>query len=245
MPAHLLTAPPPERNGEGSRRALHLEPDGAPLVQRSFVPFSPRKRLYGVNVGTPAGIHFAYDTETGALLRAWRGKFLDTTMMWEGRGNGQLGRPAGPALTFSGLPEVALIELGQEDDWPNQPDALLTFQAYKLRPDGLPIFFSRLADLKIRDEIAPAAAGIGLARSIELNGELSTWSTWVLLAAAKKIVAQPDGEGWIVGDREWYLDWPKNSDAKPVIRDHGDHQELAVSLTRALLGKPINFTVVW
>jgi len=110
----------PGRGGPraGAARQLLVEPADRPLVQRGFVPFDPRKRLYAASVGTPAGVHFAYDFETGTVLRAWRGSFVDTFSMWDGRGNDQLAKPAGPALTFHGKPTVAHIEYARDGDWP-------------------------------------------------------------------------------------------------------------------------------
>lgn len=245
IPEHTLTAIE-ERGGSAPEdRTLPIRVGDEVVVQRSFVPFEPRKRLYGINVGTPSGRHFAYDFETGALLRVWRGEFLDARMMWKGRGNGQLGLPAGPALTLSGLPLLTLIEHGQNDRWPHEPEALWSSQGYKLGLDGLPVFLASLADLSVRDHIAPAKGEPGLTRTLTVSGRFSTWSTWVLLAEAGEISPQPDGSGWIIGDREWYLDWPANAAVTPVVRREGDRQLLAVPLTRAALDQPITYTLVW
>lgn len=230
--------------GRGPRQIL-VEPKDRVLAQRSFVPFEPRKRLYGINVGTPAGVHYSYDFETGAILRVWRGGFLDTFEMWDARGEPQLAKPVGPSVTFSGKPGVALIELARNGNWPETPDAMWSSQGYTLEPDGLPVFLSSLADLKIRDRIAPSADGRGLTRTLEARGELSSWSTWVLLAEADQITPQPDGKGWIIGDREWFLDWPADAQVAPVLRQRDGRALLAVPITRASLEKPITYTLVW
>src|SRR5262249_29365708 len=117
------------RGGRGARtatntRQLLVEPKDHVLLQRAFIPFDPRKRLYAAAVGTPAGVHFTYDFETGSILHAWRGGFVDTYQMWDGRGNDQTAKPVGPVLTFSGKPTVALIEYAANGDWPDQPEPL-------------------------------------------------------------------------------------------------------------------------
>ncbi len=215
------------------------------LAQRSFVPYEPRKRLYGINVGTPAGVNFAYDFETGALLRVWRGRFLDTSEMWVNRGEPQLGKPAGPSLTLNAKPNFALIEFPLASEWPVEPEALWSSQGYTLEADGLPVFLSKLSNLSLRDRIAPTPDGRGLTRTVTAKGELTSWSTWMLLADADKITPAPDGSGWIIGDREWYLDWPANSPVAPVVRTRNGHSQLAVPITRASLETPITYTLVW
>ncbi len=237
------------RSGAGGRpgagRPLALEPTDRVLLQRGFVPFEPRKRLYTAAVGTPAGVHYAYDFETGAVLRAWRGTFLDTAQMWDGRGNEQTAKPTGPALTFPGQPTLASIESAAHGGWPGQPEALWSSQGYELEADGTPIFLGRLAEISVRDRLAATANGRGLTRTLALTGKLPSWSTWVLLAEASLITPQPGGHGWIVGDREWFVDWPANAPHRPVLRTINGRQQLAVALTATNLELPITYAIVW
>jgi hypothetical protein len=235
------------RGGRGGTTAkqVRVEPKDRVLLQRGFVPFEPRKRLYAASVGTPAGVHYAYDFETGALLRAWRGSFINAADMWEGRGNDQTARPEGPALTFNGKPGIALIEYAANGDWPEQPEMLWSSQGYELEADGTPVFISMLSELAVRDRIGAAPEGKGLTRTLQLKGKLPSWSTWVLLAEAETITRQPDGSGWIIGDREWYLDWPADAARQPVVRSVNGKQQLAVPLTGATLEKPITYSIVW
>jgi hypothetical protein len=247
---HTVTA---REEGGGNRRgrrateakAIPVEPSDRVLVQRGFVPFDPRKRLYAASIGSPAGVHFAYDFETGTVLRAWRGSFVDTAAMWEGRGEDQTAKPTGPALTFHGKPTIAMIEKAATGDWPDQPEALWSPQGYELGADGTPVFLSALSDLTIRDRLTPLASGHGLARNLEIKGRLASWSTWVLLAEADRITPQPGGRGWIIGQREWFLDWPANSAHRPVIRSFNGRQHLAIPLSAGNLEKPVNYSIVW
>ena len=233
----------------GARKAaskkILVEPTDRVLVQRGFVPFDPRKRLYAASVGTPAGVHYAYDFETGTVLRAWRGSFVDTYAMWENRGNDQTAVANGPALTFPGKPTIALIESAANGDWPEQPDALWSSRGYALEADGTPVFLGKLADIEVRDRIAAQADGKGLTRTLVLKGKLPSWSTWVLLAESTSITPQPGGKGWIVGEREWFIDWPANAAQQPILRNVNGKQQLAVALTAANLEKPITYSIVW
>ena len=235
------------RPGRGTRPGLlAIEPtENRVRLQRSFVPFEPKKRLYAINVGTPAGVNFSYDIETGALLRAWRGNFLDTYEMWHERGENQLAKPTGPAITFGGKPAVALVEFPLAGGWPEQADAMQASQGYTLEADGLPVFLATLSGTTIRDRIAPTADGRGLARTLTVGGKLTDWTTWVLLAEADMITPQPGGAGWIIGDREWYLDWPAKSAHTPIVHTRGGKQQLVVRIGKAALDAPINYSLVW
>ncbi|MCX6951918.1 MAG: hypothetical protein NTV51_07105, partial [Verrucomicrobia bacterium] len=218
--------------GGGSRgrfgaapKPILLEPtDGRIRLQRGFVPYEPKKRLYATSVGTPAGVHYAYDLETGAILRAWRGAWLDTAEMWEGRGEPQLAKPNGPALTLNARPTVAFIENPRTAGWPETADVMQSSQGYVLEPDGQPVFLSTLSGVTIRDRVAPVAGGKGLARRLEFKGSLPSWEAQVLLAESDSVAPQPGG-GWIIGDREYYIDWPADSAHQPTVRTLGERQQ--------------------
>lgn len=228
------------------KKTIPLEVKDAVRVQRSFVPYEPRKRVYAINVGTPAGVNYAYDFELSGILRVWRGGFLDAENMWDGRGEPQTASPNGPALTLNALPNVALIESGTAGGWPSQPEALASSQGYSLEKDGLPVFLSRLAEVTLRDRIAPAEDGRGLTRTMVFKGNLPSWSMWALLAESATITRAPGGHGWIVGDREWYVDWPEGSPFTPQIRSTANgRQQLAVRLSKDTLEKPLVYTLVW
>lgn len=244
VPPQLITTQRIRWRESRARPQLLLEPGERVRVQRSFVPYDPRKRLYAINVGSPTGLHYAYDFETGALLRAWRGHFLDTFEMWDGRGENQIAKPAGPSLTFNAKPTVVLLERGAYD-WPDAPEILWSSQGYTLEPDGQPVFLAKLASLSIRDRIAATADGRGLTRSINLSGRNTDWETWVLLAEADRIAPQPGGNGFIVGDRAYYLDLPADSAVQPVIRTRNGRQQLAVAVPGNAISKPIVYTLVW
>jgi hypothetical protein len=213
-------------------------------LQRSFVPYEPRKRLYAINVGTPAGIHYAYDFKSGAVLRVWRGSFLNTIEMWDNRGEAQLGRPAGPALTLNANPTFAILDQ-TKSDWLSTPEESWSSQGYRLEADGQPVFLNQLGALRVSDRIAPSTDGRGLTRTINLTGANTGWETWVLLAESDQITPQADGRGYIVGDHAYYLDLPADSTVQPVIRKRNGRQQLAVYISDYAIEKPIVYTLVW
>jgi hypothetical protein len=208
------------------------------------VPYEPKKRLYAISVGTPGGAHYAYDFETNALLRVWRGGWLDAQEMWEGRGEHQLARPTGPALTLNAKPTVALLEFPRTAAWPGQDEALFSSQGYTLEANGQPVFRSKLGDVKITDRIASIEGGRGLERTMTFDGKLISWDTCVLLAEADQITEQPSG-GWVIGDREYYLEYAAGAAHRPQIQTRGGRQQLVVRLTNATLNEPLSYRLFW
>jgi hypothetical protein len=241
----VLTAETPRGPGGEKPRTLIIEPVGERIrLQRSFVPFDPKKRLYAINVGTPAGVNYAYDFETGALLRLWRGEFLDTFEMWDGRGENQLGKAAGPALTLNDKPVLALLER-YTNDWPDQPDMMWSSQGYRLEPNGQPTFLFKLSTLSATDRIAPVPGGRGVTRTLVVSGQTTSWGSWVLLAEADRITPREGGHGYVIGDRRYYLDLAPDFPLPPLLRTRNGRQQLVVPIDSATLGRPITYLLAW
>ena len=241
-------APPPPKAEPNARprripAPVLVEPTDRVLLQRGFVPYDPSKRLYACSVGTPSGVHFAYDFENGALLRVWRGGFIDTVEMWESRGERQTARPTGALLDLTSKPSVALIELPETDGWPATPGPLFVSDGYRLEADGTPVFLSRLSTLTIEDRLQPAEDRSGFTRTVTIDGKRASWAAFVLLAEAETIRAVPGG--YVVGERDWYVDWPEGSPHQPEIREVGGRQLLVVPVTQGTLGKPLVYSLVW
>ena len=55
------------------------------------------------------GVHYSYDLSRGAPFYVWRGPFLETTQMWDDRGEDQSSRPAGSVVDLAGVPTVAFL----------------------------------------------------------------------------------------------------------------------------------------
>jgi hypothetical protein len=222
-----------------------LTPKDRVLLVRGFVPGERALRLYACVVGTPAGVHYAYDFETGALLSVWRGPFADVAEINGPRPRSETARPAGPEIALTAKPLLAQFPnrmmIAYPKTWPVQPAPLYKSEGYDLERDGQPVFLARLEDLVIRDRIAPSAGGRGLERRLEFSGQLSPWETWLLLAEADKI--GPVAGGWT--DGRWTIAWPADSVHKPTTRREGSRQQLVLRLEPGKLGEPVIYTIQW
>lgn len=244
-----LPPPQPETKLELNRRkakgAHVISAKSRTRLQRCFVPYLPSKRLYACSVGTPEGVNYSYDFETGALLSVWRGGFLDMFEMWEGRGLTQLAQPMGAVLNLNASPSIAYIENPFSDGWPQAPSILYQSKGYKLDRDGTPVFLSSLGDLLIGDRFSVAPGGEGLSRTVTVEGAVPRWTTFLLLAEAGEINAASTPGSYIVGDRQCYLDWPQTAQARPVIRTVGGRQQLVVRLPENTANEKFEYTIIW
>lgn len=218
-------------------------PDDRTILQRCFISFPPVKRLYVAAVGTPAGLHFAYDLDHGALLRVWRGGFIDASEMWFERGDSQLAKPLGCTLDLPGKAGVALLETPSSDGWPESPGDLYASEGYRLESDGTPVFLARLDALRLAERVAPAPEGVGLTRTVTVEGRPSSWAAFVLVAEADVITPAPGG--WVIGDRGYYVDWPDGSPHHAVVVSARGRQRLVVPVGGKNPSAPVSYTLVW
>lgn len=222
---------------------IPVEPKERILLQRTFVPLDHSRRLYACFVGTPAGVHYAYDLEQAAIVGVWRGGFFEGHDLWHERAEDQEARPTGPGFTIEGRP--LLFQFGDHDPrWPERAPPTSASQGYRLEANGQPVFLFTFSGVSVEDRIAPLPKGDGLTRTLKFSGKPREKDAWALLAEAPVITPQPGGAGWVVGDRDFYLDWPKDSPARPTLRREGDRMQLLVRVT-ATSPRELTYNLLW
>ena len=128
-----------------------------PIVFRSFVDLMKngkrgRRMAHAVNVGNPSNLHYTYDLENGSIAQIWKGDFLNTTPMWDSRGDGS-SRPRGAVLY---LPNVPLIVQNQNlISLEDQPDPAANFKTkgYIMDDQDLPTFLYEVSVSYVEDKI--------------------------------------------------------------------------------------------
>ncbi|MBB4077867.1 hypothetical protein GGR28_000468 [Lewinella aquimaris] len=145
--------------------------DDRPYLLRSFMNFPPvrvydftEKRTHVISVGEADGPHYSYDLHNGSLLQMWRGKFVDVSDMWNGRGEPQVARALGAVVAFDGHPQWST----DTDEWPDSI-AELRHLRYDLDESGRPTFHYDLEGSAVSDRIVPDATG--LTRTLTNTGE--------------------------------------------------------------------------
>lgn len=142
--------------GSASDDPILLEAN-EPLVFRSFMDlFKNGKRgkriVHAVNVGNPAHLHYTYNLDNGSIAQIWKGDFLNTTPMWDNRGDGS-SRPLGAILALQNVPVIVSKSEGNSAN--DTPEASLNFKikGYDVDKNNLPTFNYEVAGSDVKDLI--------------------------------------------------------------------------------------------
>lgn len=209
-----------------------VAPGSTPVVHRSFFRIANENVSHGISVGEPTGIHYAVNLEKGALVRVWKGDFLDVTPMWNDRGNG-MSIPQGSVLNLNNQPTLALIA-GDQTAWPASYGETDGFRqrGYEIDAAGRPTFKYDVAGVKVEDQIRPDADSKFLNRELRITGTIPA-TLKCRLASGKEIVKISDNT--FVVDKSYYI----QADGA-AIRTIGGNQELVVPAA-----SKINYSLMW
>jgi hypothetical protein len=175
------------------------------MVFRSFmdVPQEGKNKriVHNVNVGSPDKLHYSYDLDNGAIVQMWKGEFLNTSPMWDNRGDGS-SRPRGAVLVMGNAPSVVNDESKSilKDSFP--ANANFRTLGYEVDENNLPTFKYQIYGSDIVDISKNTEGGKFLTRSISCKNPSPNLS--VRLAIGKSIEAvSPDT--YIVDGKTFYI----------------------------------------
>ncbi|WP_075088166.1 hypothetical protein [Verrucomicrobium spinosum] len=148
--------------------------------------------MQAVTVGSPKGVHAAFDALEMHWAVVWKGRFIDAMTTWEERAM----TPAKPLGTLGPVlpPRMPLARLkSASDGWPEAVGeaAGYHYSGYRLDKDGTPIFLYEVGGLKVEDSMSSAPKGDGLLRKIKITGASDAVAEgWYYLGLGK--AAQPE-----------------------------------------------------
>jgi hypothetical protein len=152
-------------------------------------------------VGSPDKLHYSYDLDNGAIVQMWKGEFLNTSPMWDNRGDGS-SRPRGAVLTLGNAPSIVndASKSILKDSFP--ANANFRTMGYELDENNLPTFNYQIYGSDIVDICKNTEGGKFLTRSISSKNPSPNLS--VRLAIGKTIeVVSPDT--YIVDGKTFYI----------------------------------------
>ncbi|WP_082391262.1 family 16 glycoside hydrolase [Jiulongibacter sediminis] len=201
---------------------------------RSFMDFTEdgeRKRVtHAISVSTPAGIHFTYDLDKGALLQAWRGQFLNATPMWDSRGDGS-SRPLGAITPFN---DDLTISDKLPAIWPSDTAGSgYRPLGYSLDDENIPTFRYQIYGNKVSDRIEVAEKQ-KLKRSISVDSNAPFAAR---LAEGYSIEKIEEGL-YAINDKSWFVEIP---DAEGITQRSSDGKSELIVIAKGKLTYNILF----
>jgi hypothetical protein len=209
---------------------IEVKANAEPVLQRSFAFHLGKKKMYIIQVGDPAGVHYTYDLKQGAILQVWRGKFLDATQMWDNRGEPQTSEPLGLTVVQDGKFPLVLAHQVQ----PDSTD--LVYKGYRLEA-GRPVFMYEwpAAKLRVEDRIQPA--GNGFRRTLTLVGASPQKNdVEAVLATGHHLSILQNGLASQPGN---FIEW--KGAAAELLKTASGSQQIRVPLT----GAQLTYDLIW
>ena len=123
-------------------------------------------------IGSPEGIHMAFDVENGRLAKAWRGRFLNALGTWQGRA-GALESPGSKDVVdllegFAVAPIKRLNSPWPTAYSPTNPRGLTTRALGRtVHPDGAVTMRYTVGGLRVSETLRPTRLGVRLSKKVE------------------------------------------------------------------------------
>lgn len=213
-------------NGQDKKEPLLLDPGKEAYVLRCFAKQNDKVKTHSIAVGDPVKINYLYDSETGSLLKIWKGEFVDVAPMWIDRGGGFFKTPAS-TKDISDVPVVASLN-DNKAAWPDSATFAkgYKFKGYKVDKAGRPTFMYTTNNLKVEDKIQPADGKDGITREISVSSDNDLSKVYLMLAEGTDI--KKNKNSYTVSGKNYTLKIEDSGKAKPIIRDSNGRKELLV-----------------
>ena len=229
-----------DENEKKKTTPIEIEVSNETVMQRGFLMHKDVKKTHCISVGTTNKVNYSYDLANGSLLQVWRGKFLDVTKMWYGRGGEQLGSPIGTPILFSGNPAIAILE-NENSVW---PDAIIDADNYKqlgyeLDNDGNPSFLTELHGSLIRSSFIPLDDSRGLRKVISVEAKATIWHK----IAEGSTIEKLSNNSYLIDDKNYFVELSEANQQELAIRTSEGKKELLVKIPVGK--KEINYTIIW
>lgn len=198
----------------------------------NFFRETKRKRIvHAVQVGDPSHLHYTYDLDNGAVAQIWKGDFLNTSPMWDNRGDGS-SRPEGAVLLFDDVSVVvAKADLFDLKPSITEPVAEYRPKGYDLDEGGQPAFRYQRFGMDVSDQVR-VSAGKMLTRTLTFDRSLPGQTYVCRLVTGEKIEKSAEDTWWSMV-KSTIFSCPKG--AKASIEQSGNLTVLYVPVTRSVV----------
>jgi hypothetical protein len=211
-----------------------------PTILRSFSDVvkdgKKQKRItHAVNVGNQDKLHYTYDLSNGAIAQIWKGDFLDTSPMWDNRGDGS-SRPRGTILALTDA--QIFVSNDAKGTFSEAPIENSNFRAlgYDLNTDNLPTFRYKIYGSDVEDQIR-ITDGKYLTRTLNVKNADATKPMMCRLAVGSSISKLTD-DTYEVDGKSYYIKVPSGTVA--TIEKSGENTMLLVPVK-----DKVEYSVLW
>jgi hypothetical protein len=220
-----------------------LVPAGETIVHRTFMKDVGTRAIL---VGSPDGLHVAFDANAVRMAKAWCGRFFDAGGSREGRGGVFLEPLGSDVIDLPPGPSFAVLA-SPGATWPlptpggrNSP---LLFRGYRTDKAGVPTFLYKLDALEIEETPVPLLreGGAALIRKFALKGSAAPGAHF-LAAAGNKIEGSAGGGEWKVDGKLTVRMDPR---LKPFLRNSAGVKELVVPVLPGGDARAFEIEVSW
>ncbi len=203
----------------------------------NFFPETKRKRIvHAVQVGDPGHLHYTYDLDNGAVAQVWKGGFLNTSPMWDNRGDGS-SRPEGAVLPFDDVSVVvAKADLFELKPSITEPVAQYLPKGYDLDDAGLPTFRFQRFGMEVQDHLQ-VMEGKMITRTLNFSN-IPTGQSYVCRLAIAEKIEQSGENTWVVDGKKYYIQVP--SGVKPVVEQSGSTFIMYVPVAAQ-----VSYSILW
>jgi hypothetical protein len=210
---------------------LLVEPADKPVVMHGFMDMGGNNvHTHTAAVGYPQGVNFAFDQNSGALMKIWKGDFINAATMWVGRGGRNLSLNEDTAITINAWPSIAKID-GARDVWPaaHSVDAEYRLYHYRILEDNTVAFHYRLHDTAIHDILKSDNEGKLLTRALTFtNTNPGTDITLMIRVAAADQIRILPNQLYEIDGKQYYVQIQGAAAGSARIRTVGNSRELLI-----------------
>jgi hypothetical protein len=195
-----------------------------------------QKRItHAVNVGNQDKLHYTYDLSNGAIAQIWKGDFLDTSPMWDNRGDGS-SRPRGAILALTDA--QIFVSNDSKGTFSEAPIENSNYRAlgYDLNTDNLPTFRYKIYGSDVEDQIR-ITDGKYLTRTLNVKNADANKPMMCRLAVGSSITKLTD-DTYEIDGKSYYIKVPTGTVA--TIEKSGENTMLLVPVK-----DKIEYSVLW
>lgn len=230
-------------SAQQNQEQIVLTPKNRTIVQKCFIELDGVKRTFCAAVGEPNKVHYAIDLSTGAIVKIWKGKFLDATTMWTGRGHEQLAKPLGnKILTMKSSPTFLFYDSVHHLN----ENVTSDFKGYEVDDQGSPTFKYLVNGVEVVDRIWSTQGDTQkLHRKVKFSGNTASGQNIKFRLAQGSSIKRIKKNIFSINNNSYIITIRGKLRSEPVIQKTERDQSLIISLSGIRNSNELEYSIAW